>query len=87
MTVLHASPRPFRARHQQEQVAARLDHITNALGDLSQDARGIAFDIGEIKTGHGPRLERIESTLTGHGELLRAILARLGGKPEQGSGG
>jgi len=104
----------FRTQRHQEQVAARLDHITNALGDLSQDGRAVALDIREIKTnlteintGHGARLAAIESTLTSHstrlethgthlaaiestltshGDLLRAILARLNGKPEQGSG-
>lgn len=110
----------FRAQHHQVQVAARLDHITAALGDLSQNGRAVAFDVREIKTdlteirtGHGARLagieaklanqgvrldgmdsrlddvdsrlDRVESTLTGHGELLRAILARVGGQSEQHS--
>jgi hypothetical protein len=51
--------------------------------------------MGEVRATlaeHGARLERIESTLTGHGEMLaghgemlRAILARLGGAPERGA--
>jgi chromosome segregation ATPase len=41
----------FRAQHYQAQVAARLDHITNALGDLSQDGRAITLDVREIKAG------------------------------------
>jgi hypothetical protein len=41
--------------------------------------------VAEIKREHGARLEHIESTLAGHGELLRTILARLSGEPEQGT--
>ena len=79
----------FRAQRHQEQVAARLDHITNALGDLSQDGRAVALDIREIKTNlteirtdHGARLERIESTLTGHAARFEGIESTLTGHGE-----
>jgi chromosome segregation ATPase len=81
----------FRAQHHQAQVAARLDHITNALGDLSQDGRGVALDVREIKTeltGVSTKLADIETDLVGvrtevaevKSEMRRgfaAILARL----------
>lgn len=76
----------FRAQRYQEQVTARLDHLTNAIGDLSQDGRSVAFDIREIKTSlteirtdHGARLERIESTLAGHDTRFDGIDTRFEG--------
>jgi chromosome segregation ATPase len=86
-----------RIGHRLDRFSGAVEHLTNAAGDLSQSQRGIALDAREIRTEvaevsaalveHGSRLERLEATLAGHGELLRAILARLGGKPEQGTNG
>jgi hypothetical protein len=67
----------FRAQRHQAQVAARLDHITNALGDLSQDGRAVALDVREIKT----ELTEIRIELGGVKSEMRqgfaSIMARL----------
>ena len=72
----------FRIGHRFDRLTGGIEHLTNGVGDLSQEQRALAFDVREIKgtlTDQGARLERMEQTLTGHGELLRAILDRLGG--------
>ncbi|HET8660169.1 MAG TPA: hypothetical protein VFM55_14365 [Micromonosporaceae bacterium] len=66
----------FRAQHHQAQVAARLDHITNALGDLSQDGRAVALDIREIRT-------ELTEIRTGLGEA-RTDLAGVKSEMRQG---
>jgi chromosome segregation ATPase len=99
-----------RTGHRLDRFKGAIEHLTNAVGDLSQSQRALALDVREIRQDvtelrsdvtelrsdvakvnatqheHAARLERIESTLGGHGELLRTILARLSGKPEQGTG-
>lgn len=40
----------FRGRGRRRDVGQRLDHLTDAIGDLSQDGRALAFDVREIRT-------------------------------------
>jgi hypothetical protein len=59
----------------------RLDHLTNAVGDLSQGQRALAFDMREVKRDlHGVSLDleetratvsRIEQAQATHSEMLR----------------
>ncbi|WP_432824970.1 hypothetical protein [Dactylosporangium sp. CA-092794] len=56
--------------HQQQlingDVAETLTYLRGAIGELSQEVRGLKFDMREVK-----------ATQSEHSELLRAILAKL----------
>jgi len=62
--------------------AEAIQHLTNAVGDLSQGQRSLAFDMGEVRRELGDVRATVDRIEREHGELLRAILARL---PHQGA--
>lgn len=53
------------------------EHLTNAVGDLSQGQPSLAFDLGEARRELGEVRATVERIEREHAELLRAILARL----------
>ena len=75
----------FRIGHRLDRLAGGIEHLTTGVGDLSQEQRALALDVreaGGTLTDQSTRLERIEQTIIGHGELLRVILDRLSGQAD-----
>jgi hypothetical protein len=69
----------FRSQRHQALVTARLDHITNAIGDLSQDGRALALDVREIKTEVAALRTEVQAGFEAVQASLAAIVARLDG--------
>jgi hypothetical protein len=64
--------------------AEAIEHLTSAVGDLSQGQRALTFDLGEVRRELDEvrrEVGEVRATVgrveREHGELLRAILARL----------
>ena len=57
--------------------AEAIEHLTSAVGDLSQGQRALAFDLGEARRELSEVRATVDRIEREHGELLLAILARL----------
>lgn len=60
----------FRTQSTFARVVDRLDHLTSAVGDLSQNARGVALDIREIRAELGELRGEVQ-------QGFAAVIARL----------
>lgn len=72
----------FRTQQLHNRVVDRLDHLTSAVGDLSQDGRGMALDIREIRTELGELRAEVREGFTGMQKGFAAVLKRLDELPE-----
>lgn len=73
----------FRARQAEASAGARLTHLTDAVGDLSQDARSLRHEVSELRA----EVRQHGAMLTAHGAMLRALLEHFGIDEPSGSGG
>lgn len=77
----------YRQAIRNDKVDAGIAHLAFTVGELSQGQRALALDVTEIRTelvGVNGRLDKIETTqsehgdlLRQHGDLLRQILTKL----------
>lgn len=68
--------------HRQAEAQSRLQFLTGALGELSQDARATRLDVKEIRielAGQGERLGRVEQRLERVEQRLERVEERLDG--------
>jgi chromosome segregation ATPase len=70
----------FRVGHRLDRLAGATEHLTVAVGELSQGQRGLALDVTEMRRELGEVREAVSRIEREHGELLRAILERLGSR-------
>lgn len=70
--------------HTQRRTADAIAHLTDGVGDLSQQLRSVGHEVGELRTELGQLRNEMEEGFAGvqrdlaeHGEMLRLILERL----------
>src|SRR5262249_51824720 len=77
-----------RIEHRLDRFAGAAEHLTNAVGDLSQGQRALSLDVREIHqavTNLRGDVAEVKATQREHGNLLRAILDQLAGN-QNGAG-
>ena len=70
----------FRARGEQADIQQRLDHLTSAIGDLSQEGRAVALDVREIRAELGELTAKVDALTEQVTAGFAAVMATLEGK-------